>query len=330
MAMPPDERSATQDILPHDVHDILTSDPVLRELPIETTYPVSGGVAHRVYCIECTAEKYFLKIRGDHFAAIPSISCNPSDIVNEYLAIEFFSRAAPDHFPRAITFHPERHYLVVTDVIQDGNKLEDILVGGYRPQGLFRLYGNTLAKIHHATSAMTDPIRVDSDEEYYHTILGHRFGYRHHPILDEAVAQLSRYPARQLILADPAPKNMGIRNDYGLLTFFDLETAHLGNCEFDYAYGLAHSLLHSIPVIESMHDAAQQFIDGYGSVQFDPKLIIQLSLGIILYRLHSIIPYPVALSTIEKREVELHIENMLYQISGSESWEEIVRNLTKI
>jgi len=329
MATPLSEQGKRFEMLPSDVRDILSTDPVLCTLPIKTAYPVSGGVAHRVYCLEANDRKSYLKIRGDHFAAIPSIACNPADISHEYEAIRKFSRAAPEHFPQVVTFDPDRHYLVVTDVVGDGEKLEDVLVRGERPDGIFGLYGQTLSLIQRATAAIREPIRSSGDEEYYKIVLGHRFGYRHHPVLDAVVEKLGTLSNRQLIMADPAPKNMGIKNNK-TLTFFDLETAHQGNPEFDFAYGLAHTLLHTIPQVEDMQTATRQFLDGYGPVAYDHKLVTQLALGIILYRLHSIIPYPVRLSSGEKRIVELHLEKMLHDISGNESWREIIDRMTNI
>jgi len=330
MAMPRNERGKRFEILERDVQDILSTDPVLRTLPINAAYPVSGGVAHLVYCIDSNRQKFYLKIRGDHFAAIPSISCNPADITNEYEAIRKFSRAAPEHFPHIVTFNPERHYLAVTDVVGDGQKLEDVLARGEKPDGLFTIYGQTLSAIQRVTASIREPVRPGGDEEYYRTVLGHRFGYRRHPVLDAAVEKLGTLPHRQLIMADPAPKNMGIRKKNTRLTFFDLETAHQGNPEFDYAYGLAHTLLHTMPRVDDMQTATMQFLEGYGPTWYDQKLVTELTLGIILYRLHSIVPYPVALSSSEKQRLELHLGSMLHDISGKESWQEIVERITKL
>lgn len=324
------ERVSTPDILPRDIHDILTRDPFLAILNIDAVAPITGGVAHRVYRIESGKDAYYLKIRGDHFVAIPTISCNPDDIVNEYRALSSFAGAAPDHFPQLLSFNKDRHYLVLSDVIQDGGKLEQVLMGGRPPEGLFRLYGQTLATIQRKTAHITEPIRLEGDETYYHTVLGHRFGYRNHPVLNDAVDNLSRLPNRQLIMGDPAPKNMGIRQNGRLMTFFDLETAHQGNPEFDYAYGLAHTILHTIPNIEPMQQAVRDFLSGFSKVSYDSKLIYQLTLGIVLYRLHSVIPYPVALSSEEKTIMEAHVERELFKITGKESWSDIITRLTSI
>lgn len=325
-----DARIISPDILPHDIHDILNTDTFLKSIHLGAIAPIPGGVAHRVYRIESDKDAYFLKIRGDHFTAIPTITCNPDDITHEYHALTSYAAAAPDHFPRVHSFNRDRHYLVLSDVIKDGSKLDQVLAGGRVPKGLFGLYGQTLAAIKQKTAHITEPVRPEGDDTYYHTVLGHRFGYRNHPVLNNAVDNLSRLPNRQLIMGDPAPKNMGIRRNGKLLTFFDLETAHLGNAEFDYAYGLAHTILHTIPNIEPMQQAVHDFLSGYGKVPYDSKLIYQLTLGLILYRLHSIIPYPIALSNTEKTIMETHTERELHKITGKESWSEIITRLTNI
>lgn len=325
-----DERASTLDILPHDVHDILTRDPFLATLNVNAVAPITGGVTHRVYRVESGRDAYYLKIRGDHFVAIPTIACNPDDIVNEYCALSSFAGAAPDLFPKVLSFNKNRHYLVLSDVIQDGSKLERVLMGGRSPEGLFRLYGQTLATIQRKTAHKTEPVRAEGDGDYYRTVLGHRFGYHNHPVLNDAVDNLSRLPNRRLIMGDPAPKNMGIRRNGRLLTFFDLETAHQGNAEFDYAYGLAHTILHTIPNIKLIQQAVRDFLSGYGKISYDSKLIYQLTLGIVLYRLHSIIPYPIALSSEEKAIMEAHIKRELFRITGEESWSDIITQLTSI
>lgn len=325
-----EERITSPNILPHDVHDILTSDPFLATLNIDAVAPITGGVAHRVYRIESGRDAYYLKIRGDRFTSIPTITCNPDDITHEYHALASYAAAAPNHFPQVHSFNRDRHYLVLSDVIKNGSKLDQVLAGGRVPKGLFGLYGQTLAAIKQKTDHITEPVRPDGDETYYHTVLGHRFGYRNHPVLNAAVDNLSRLPNRHLILGDPAPKNMGFRPKKQLLTFFDLETAHQGNPEFDYAYGLAHTMLHTMPNIDTMQQGVHDFVSGYGKTSYDSKLIYQLTLGLILYRLHSIIPYPVALSDTEKTIMEAHTEQELPKITGKESWLETITRLTNI
>jgi len=323
----PSEIGVFSDILPSDIQSILHTDPFFNSIPVGAAYPISGGVAHRIYCVEAQDDRYYLKIRGDHFVTIPAIKCDPNDIENEYRSLLLFAEAVPDHFPTVLSYDARCHYLVLSDVVQGGKKLEDVLLKNEQPKGLFELYGRTLKKIQQKTRMITQSIRTNGDNEYYNTVLHHRLKYRRHPILDDLAYNLSSLPNRQLIMGDPAPKNIGFRINQQLLTFYDLETAHQGNPEFDYAYGIAHTILHTLPTIEAVRDGLTQFLKGYGDVEYDSKLIFQLSMGIMLYRLHSIIPYPINLSNNEKITMEAHIEQLLFKITGKESWDEMVKKM---
>ncbi len=310
--------------LPADVSAILTTDPFLTSVRIRKVSPVPGGVAHRVYAIHSEAEKYFLKIRGDHFASIPSIACDPGDIAHEHKALTMFGNVAPARFPRVLSFNNVAHYLVLSDVIKDGEKLDVAFKRGTVPDNIFTIYGDTLAELRRATHESTEPVRSGGDNDYYQRVLGHRLGYRNHPVLNTAIDGLTALPHRQLILADAAPKNMGIQHKRNLLTLYDLETAHQGNPEFEYAYGAAHTLLHSLPRRDHMHNAINQYTKGYGEAPYNAQLIFRLVLGLMLYRLRSIIPYPIALRSRSRQKLVTMIESRLPRITGKESWHDIV------
>jgi aminoglycoside phosphotransferase (APT) family kinase protein len=322
------EQLAPYDNVPYDVQNILRFDSFLTSLHINSVVPVSGGVAHRVYGIESEDGKYYLKIRGNHFAAIPSIACNSADIANEYRALVLFSQAAPKHFPRVFSFNNEFHYLLISDVVREGEKFDTLLLNNKVSDETYGAYGQTLASLKQATITLKESVRSDEDREYYKTVLHHRLGYRNHPILNAAIAELSSLSNRQLILGDAAPKNIGVQKDATMFTFFDLETAHRGNPEFDYAYGLAHALLHALPHREYMQKVATLYIQGYGETSYNPLLIYRLLAGIILYRLNSVIPYPIALSSEQRIMMESHIERVLFNVTGNESIYSIIDQIT--
>ena len=85
-----------------------------------------GGVAHQVFQIRSGSNKYYLKIRGDKFATIPEITCNPADIAIEHKALIKFNQIAPDNFPQVLSFNENLHYLILSDAIPDGEKMEDL------------------------------------------------------------------------------------------------------------------------------------------------------------------------------------------------------------
>lgn len=315
-------------LFPTEVREIIKNDSFLLNLPeIQSVNRVPGGVAHHVYQISDGISRYYVKIRGEHFASIPSIICNPADIENEYQALMIFAEALPQHFPRVLSFNGSGHYLILSDVIQDGETMETMLLNKEVPDCLYYEFGHTLRRIHGATSTNHNSIRPTGDEEYYQTVLNHRLGYRNDPVLNSAIERLSNLPNRQIILGDPSPKNIGVQNSGQLLTFFDLETAHLGNPEFDFAYALAHMMLHAIDDKDLMLKTVDEFLEGYGVTHYDQLLIRQITLGIILYRLNSIIPYPLALTDEQKVLAERHVESMLHRVQEKESWSDIINML---
>jgi hypothetical protein len=317
------ERNYAVDGLAEDVIGILETDTFLTGLPAITAVgPVPGGVAHRVFGIDTDDGRFYLKIRGDHFATIPAIACNPEDIAHEYRALTVFGDIAPDHFPKVMSFDAARHYLIVSDVIgPDGIKMESLLSGESPvPDGLYRTYGETVGTVVRAAAAVREPIREGGDDTYYRTVLSHRLGYRNHPVLNRTIARLAELPDRQLIMGDPAPKNIGVRDGGGKLTFFDLETAHLGNPVFDYAYGLAHVALHTADNPDRMMAAAADYLKGYGDAPYDPALARNIVLGVMLYRLNGIIPYPVPLPPDGRQRLETAVLAALDDTDNQESW----------
>lgn len=285
--------------------EIVRYDPFLQSLPqIDTISPVIGGVAHWVYKISDGENNYFLKVRGDHFSSLPTITCDARDIEVEYHAIQLFERLIPDHVPHIHSYNKDTHYMILSDVIGKDKKMEDILLHEQPSVHLFAEYGKTLRLIHDKTKTFTHSIRTDGDDAYYNKVLFHRFGYRHHPILDTLIKELSALPDRQIILGDYAPKNIGVKTEPMILTLFDLETAHLGNPEFDYGYGLAHVILHTLTDKHTMEAAIQEYTQGYGDNNFNVSLIQRIVQGILLYRLNSVVPYPTALTPQQGKELE--------------------------
>jgi len=306
--------------IPQDVRDITSTDPFLNSLHCEgSVIPINGGVAHRVYQISAGTNRYYLKIRGDRFASIPSITCDPHDIDHEHTALQRLGAAVPSIVPHVHSFDTERHYLILSDVIGDGQKMEDVLSRDTVPEGLFRQYGATLRTVHDATKDIHDPIRPGGDEEYYQRVLGHRFGSRNHPALQALMVELSSMP-RQLILADFAPKNIGVPAKNELLTVFDLETAHQGNTVFDYGYACAHVLLHTMHDPNLLAQSIQEFNNGYGDHTFNSDLVKKIAHGILLYRLNGIIPYATILTREQKGALEKHILQQLDKPREDSLW----------
>lgn len=308
-----------------EIDNIISGDSFLLSLPyIDGVSPVLGGVAHQVFQIRSGDDRYYLKIRGDRFASIPEITCNPADIVFEYRALTAFHQATPDNFPRVLAFNEGEHYLILSDAIPNGEKMEDLFLGGRATPIMLFNFGETLAGIHSATNSYQDAVRDSGDQPYYHTVLSHRFGYRHNPVLDNLVQSLSALDNKQLILGDVSPKNIGTNNNGELFIFFDLETAHQGDVVFDYAYFLGHILIHSLASAETALTYLESYVQGYGHSNFDDLMVKQIALGILLYRLRSIVPYPTRLDTEQTTTMEQKIEAILPYDLTQLSWQEII------
>ncbi len=311
-----------------EVDTILDSDNFLLSLPhIDEISPVVGGVAHRVFQIRSGEKRYYLKIRGDRFASVPEIICNPADIVFEYRALTAFHQAAPDNFPQVLAFNENRHYLILSDAIPNGEKLEDLFLEEKATPAMLFNFGRTLAEIHTASVSYQDAIRDEGDHAYYDTLLGHRFGYRHHPVLDSLTQSLSALDNKQLILGDASPKNVGVNNNGELFIFFDLETAHQGDTVFDYAYFLGHILIHTLESAQTALNDVEGYNQGYGQHDFDDLMIKRIALGAMLYRLRSVIPYPTGLDTEQTVVMEQKVELLLTRDLTKSSWAEIIARI---
>ena len=307
--------------IPHEIEGIVRNDPFIKTLSnINSIRPVSGGVAHNVYKIDSRDSSYYLKIRGDHFVTIPTIACNPNDIEHEHRALIMLGGVVPNLVPQVHSYNPDEHYLVVSDVIGKGKKLETLFEERHIQKQIFEKYGQTLGVIHNATQNISEPVRVNGDKEYFQKVLMHRFGYRNNSTLNLLIQELSALRNRRLILGDAAPKNIGVPHKDGLLTFFDLETAHAGNAEFDFGYAIAHVVLHTLTNKKLMLKSIEEFVEGYGNSNFDPNLVEKIVKGILLYRLGSIIPYPIKLTVEKKKKAEAIILNDLEKVNGPESW----------
>ena len=166
-------------------------------------------------------------------------------------------------------------------------------------------------------------LRSGGDTAHYEKKLRDRFGYRHNPVLDEMIDDLRR-EKRQLILGDVAPKNVGVNNKGDLFIFFDLEDAHRGNAIFDYGYLIGHILLHTFTSPEDAIEDIKAFCKGYSSDQFDEETVRKIALGIMLYRLGSIVPYQTNLTSDQKLAVQRRVEGVLSKELVLRPWAEIV------
>ena len=280
-------------------------------------------------------ETLYLKHRGERFARVPEITCNPDDIDYESKALSLFGHSSPGFFPEILQHDKERHYLVLTDVLGNGQTLEQILILGEPNPIMINRLGNALHCVHAASEHITEAVRPDDDSEYYTRVLGHRFGFEENPGLNSVTEELALIPERNLILGDASPKNIGVNYDpdsaeYSF-SFFDLETAHKGNHVFDYAYLLGHLLLHTAPDRDIASKIVESFEGGYGENSFSPALVKRICLGIMLYRLKGAIPYDTGhtdeINIVLEKNVRKLLDTDLSGISWTEMCEELSTSL---
>lgn len=308
----------------------IQSDSELRLLPIQKVNIISGGVSHYVFeLILKNGSRLYLKKRAKQFSQLPQIKSNPEEIKYEFLILKHLQELFPNNFPEVILFSEEGNYLVLTDAMpkEADKKLDDLFLQNKVNTQIISMLGTTLSNIHTQTRNYTNPIRVPNDEQHYQLKLFHRLGCRNHPILNWAIEQLSSLPNKQLVLGDPAPKNIGITNNGESCTFFDMEEAHLGDTLFDYAYFLGHVIVHNLNNIESLLKQVSTFENSYNH-NFDPKLVKIIALGIVLYRLNSVVPYPLSIPQNLRKNFENRIErDVLFDNLSSMSWQEIIESI---
>lgn len=308
-------------------------DSPLKELPIKEINVISGGVSHYVFeLILEDGTKLYLKKRADHFAQLPQIKSIPEDIKYEYSILVLFQKLLPKYFPKVLIYNIEGSYIVLTDVMpnKSDHKLEDLFLEKKVTPQIIKMLGRTLSEVHVVTQNEKQPIREPNDLHHYELKLLHRLGYRNHPILNWAITELTNLPNKQLILGDVAPKNIGINNNGESCSFFDMEEAHLGDPLFDYAYLLGHIIVHNLGDKKTLLEQINTFEAAYDNKIFDMRLVKTIALGIVLYRLNSVVPYPLTISTNLRRKIESQIERkVLYQDLSSMCWKDIIESIHK-
>ncbi len=287
-----------------------------------------GGVAHYVFRLESDSNAFYLKIRDDHFPNIPSIKIDPADIAYEFKALSLLHVLLPDNFPEVVYFDPVRAFIVETSVNPDGKTLQQLFYEHIIDHNISCTFGETLRRVHDATKPITDPIRGNKEEAFFVTKLQHRFGYRHNHVLSEMIHELTHNHPRQLIIGDPSPKNVAIGSDGKHLVFFDLEDVHQGCAVFDVGFVLGHLILHCCDSAVNAIMAVNGFLESYGVKDCDLRILRILALGTILYRLDSIIPYPIDLSNQEKTNLKKNVELVLADsLIEDNSWHDLVNRI---
>ncbi|MEV7087996.1 phosphotransferase [Streptomyces sp. NPDC093085] len=258
----------------------------------------TGGNVSHVFRVHGDAGHAILKVRGNRFANIPTLSTDPALIADEHRALGIYGQALPDHFPRMLAFLPQAHAMIMTDVFPDGRTWHEHLDQRPATTDEVTRLGRALAHVHRATAAVRTPIRSQGDDWFREHTFDFCLRPGRHPVLLDACTELAALPCRQLVLGDVAPKNLSLAA--GRVAFVDLDNVHRNSPLYDVAYLLAHILLHHLRWPAEAPALATALLSSYGdaaphSAQSDEveALTATLAAGVLLYRLAALItPYP--------------------------------------
>jgi hypothetical protein len=306
--------------------DEVIRNPQIYGLPeVSLARVAAGGVVHFVWELNTVGEKFYLKIRGDRFARIPGIKTSPTNIAYEYKALRLLSTALPDHFPHVVHFSAPKALLITKDAIPNGEYLEKLLHTRTVTSELLVQLGKTLSKVHDATRLMSESIRENSDENFYNEKLDHKLRFRDHPVLNKFVQEMVSHEPRQIIIGDPSPKNIGVNDNGARVVFFDLEDVHRGNVVFDVGFFIGHLFLHAYADNQLATGYVERFLQGYGNKGLNSCLVKVIALGVILYRLDSIVPYAIDLNDEKKLLLGRTVETALNTLNfGSVTWRGLI------
>jgi hypothetical protein len=317
----------TERINPEAIVNEVVRDPLSFGVPkVVSVAPVSGGVAHYVYRLKTQGGRFYLKVRAEHLPLLPSIGINPRDIVFEYRALLLLGRLLPAYFPEVVYFDPERCFLILTDAMpgerHEGYTLEQLLLEKrVKFSSLYRM-GQALRAIHDSAGELSESIRPDDDKEFFKRKLQHRFGFQNNRTINAAIRGLSVEQPRPIILGDPSPKNVGGES----VIFFDLEDVHRGCVVFDVGFVIGHLILHAHDDSQRAAAYVARFMQGYRNAHvLEASLTKVIAVGTAMYRLTSIIPYPIDLSKADKATLIKQMGAMLEDLeSGETRWAALI------
>lgn len=293
---------------------------------VDSIEPVSGGLVHHVFRVKSGDNEYYLKVRGNRFAGIPTIESLPEDIRFEARALQIMSGTLPNIFPHLVSENREVGALLITSIMQPQHNLPHKLRKKEITSREAEIIGRSLRKIHEKLSRGEHYIREDGDEDYYQKNLLYRLGSQENVILQQTIKELSQRK-RSLIHGDLSPKNLGLVSDE--LRICDLDTVHRGNPIFDVGFFIAHIFLHSLELgypparyTDSFLDAYQYEMETPGIPAEDHDLLMRIVLGILLYRLNNkIVPYALDISDTERKGV-VDVVRSLLEVRGRD-WKDV-------
>jgi hypothetical protein len=259
---------------------------------------VGGNVSH-VFRLHAANGSIIVKIRSDRFARIPTLTTDPTLIADERHALVIYGDRVPGVFPQVITFHPDAHAMILSDIFPDHRTYHEHLTDRAATVEEMGRLGRTLRRVHALTRDVAVQIRSQGDAWFREHTFDFCLRFTGHPVLTQACRDMAAHPVQQLVLGDLAPKNLSLAG--GGVAICDLDNVHRGWPGYDLAYILAHLLLHHLRWPQPLPDLAAALLAGYhGRPLRDPAgaeelLLATVTAGVLCYRLASTtVPYPLA------------------------------------
>jgi hypothetical protein len=277
---------------------------------------VSGGLVHEVYKIRSEKKNYFLKIRKSSSSKVEGIETRESEIVFEEEALRFFSKEFRNLFPSPMACDPKIGALLMSEALMEGTPIIELLKLENKAsvRVMVKNLGSSLGRIHLYSRHKYERVKYNENNDF-DQILRFRYGCCGIAALDEMIAEISQ-GKDFVILGGLSPKNI-LANGCGNIAFVDLETSCPGNNVFDFAFCIAHVMLHNIGNKMFSKELFELFLTEYNKfikIDGDSKNMKRMILGTYLYRLdNKNVPYPLKLDVALKKKTVKKIRGLLSQ-----------------
>jgi|GEM_PF-2391653 len=267
---------------------------------------IEGGIVHDIVYIKDKKRDSYLKTRLDHFKTDSSIKIGALDMVHEYKALLLVRRACGPIVPRVFFFKDNFILLENIKKPNDKNLYDLIRAQKITEEDIFKIAESI--KTIHIDLRNEKMIRSPRDEKaQYDNYLYWRFGIWKNKSLAALMDNLKTNGSKQLILGDLNPKNIVMGKT---IKYFDLETLHLGDKEFDIGFFLGHLLLSYFNNLSAGKKLIKKFRENYNFDDSQEKLIVNICLGTIFYRMKTNFSYEVSFQ-INKKEMTDKISRLL-------------------
>lgn len=267
---------------------------------------IDNGIVHDVVYIKDKDKDFYLKIRLDHFKTNPAIKIDPLDIFYEYRALLLIREKCGPVVPEVFFF--KSNFMLLENMKKPPEKiLYDIMPSQEISLNDITKFAKNIRQIHSALMEAGEEIRLEkSNNQRYKDYLYWRFGAWNNNSLNSLIKNLEMNGTKQLILGDLNPKNIVLGET---IKYFDFETFHFGDREFDLGFFLGHLLLNYFNELEKCDNLVKGFKQEYPLSAKQEKLIVNVCLGTIYYRMKTNFDYTTCFA-IDKQKMADKIDHL--------------------